>query len=324
MSTVEDAELSVAPPLSGMLPHPPTVCSSANPPSRSGKCGCPRDQCGDQCLDLRNNPNNCGKCGEVCDPKYCISGTCYKPSPEECAPDQAVTNNIFDSGLTNWTFAAFPGSTLDTDIKFGRSNYSPAVGDPTTGLSIKMYNMISGGRHGLVQQKGTKVCPKFHYELTYRLGSVNTVNDISVESSLNCDVKWVAGTPSSPSDTGGFPAGGLGSVGVDNRGYRTHGPWEVPLIQEGQAGVRKFRASLYFDLSAIISCRGPNGGAGGFVLTHIELKATKFAERGEETLTVGGQTLHIGQLVERADKPATNMTLLLVPLQGGPVEKLGE
>ena len=296
---------------------------------KTGECKCPRDQCDKTCVDFRNNPNHCGACNNGCEPKYCISGKCYKPNPEECAPDQAVTNNKFASGSANWTMAALSPSVQGTDVKFGISYYTPAVGDPTYGLNVAMYNMNSGGRSAVVSQN-TKVCPGFNYELTYATGYYNTVNDAQVENSLDCDTRWVAGMPNSATDNNGYPDGARGTVGVSNQGYRSFGPWEVPTIKEGGRGVRKFRASLYFDLTAVITCRGPNGGAGGFVMTNIELKATTLAERGAESLTIGGERVPIGHMVQRSDDemegevPYSPLAALLKPVSLGPVIQIAE
>ncbi|KXT03304.1 hypothetical protein AC579_3021 [Pseudocercospora musae] len=64
---------------------------------KGGQCVCPIDQCGNQCLSLRDNPNNCGKCGNVCpsDKPACVKGACFKPSP---VCEAGFENGDFTSG----------------------------------------------------------------------------------------------------------------------------------------------------------------------------------------------------------------------------------
>jgi len=142
----------------------------------SGVCGCPRDQCGTTCLDFRNNPNHCGACDQACDPPYCIGGTCYKPSPDECAPDQAVFNGGFldwQYGFTNWTMAGFPGTVLGTDISFGSSRYTYDATKPwVRSLGVEINNIPAAGHHALLTQKKVKMCPGFNYELKFNMGYV--------------------------------------------------------------------------------------------------------------------------------------------------------
>lgn len=42
-----------------------------------GACAVPFTECSLQCVDLETDPNNCGRCGNVCQPgEPCVSGTC--------------------------------------------------------------------------------------------------------------------------------------------------------------------------------------------------------------------------------------------------------
>ncbi|KAG5915990.1 hypothetical protein E4U42_007850 [Claviceps africana] len=41
-----------------------------------GACG-PRNQCGTTCVDFKNNPFHCGRCGRACPSGYCVEGICY-------------------------------------------------------------------------------------------------------------------------------------------------------------------------------------------------------------------------------------------------------
>ncbi|KAK9413951.1 putative Apple-like protein [Seiridium unicorne] len=253
-----------------------TQCG-ANSACHSGVCGCPKDQCGKTCLDLRNNPNNCGKCGNVCDPKYCISGQCYKPNPDECAPDQGVTNGDFSTwkyGFENWTLSAYGDSVLKTDIKFTASSYTTATGQSVPdALGVAMYNLPSGGRHAALQQTNVKMCPGFNYELTFNMGFVNVVNSNSVASTANCRVKWLTGKPDTYDSTGSYQSSDWYSIGSSNPTYATFGYWSFH-VAEGQAGVTKKKANLYVDLTAVIDCYEPTNGEAHFIITDIALKPT--------------------------------------------------
>ncbi|KAK0619974.1 hypothetical protein B0T14DRAFT_585915 [Immersiella caudata] len=256
-----------------------TQCG-ANSKCRSGKCGCPRDQCSTTCLDLRNNPGNCGKCGVACNPKYCIDGSCYVPKPEECAPDQSVFNNKFEvwnPQFVNWTFAAYPPSSMPSDIQFSAANYL-FPGGSITSLSIGMTNLPSSGRQAVVTQKKVKLCPGFKYELIFNLGYVNQVGGSSIVSDADCDVRWLTGPPSGPFTNDNFQSSDKFTIGTSNKAYRTFGPWSL-AVKEGDPGVTKIKRSLYIDLSAVISCR--SGSNARFVITDIQMNPVGFTKREE-------------------------------------------
>ena len=42
----------------------------------TGSGGCPLDQCDTACVDLENDPNHCGDCGNVCPTGLCAEGAC--------------------------------------------------------------------------------------------------------------------------------------------------------------------------------------------------------------------------------------------------------
>ncbi|KAK4105554.1 hypothetical protein N658DRAFT_556011 [Parathielavia hyrcaniae] len=69
----------------------------------SGACVCDNHRCGNTCLNLRNNPRNCGACGNVCDNGICYQGRCHKPSaePNACVPGEAFYNGMFLNGDSN-------------------------------------------------------------------------------------------------------------------------------------------------------------------------------------------------------------------------------
>jgi hypothetical protein len=273
----------------------------ANSACKSGKCGCPQDECSGQCLDLRNNPNNCGTCGNVCDPKYCIGGECYKPSPDQCAPDQGVTNNMFEvwsPWFANWTVAAFPGTTLGTDVTFGASLYTYDASKPAVNaISVTMNNLPSGGFDVMLSQSGVKMCPGFDYELKFNMGYVNQVNGAGVTSNADCQVRWVTGPPSGPDTSDSFKSSPWYYIGASNPTYMTFGPWSVGSVQEGDAGVTKQGASLFIDLTAVISCRTPVGGYGDFIITDVELNAVGVAS--SKRSVDKGAAAGVGRLEQR-------------------------
>ncbi|KAI0133706.1 hypothetical protein BJ170DRAFT_174149 [Xylariales sp. AK1849] len=291
----------------------------ANSACHAGVCGCPRDQCGDTCLDLRNNPNHCGSCGNVCDPHYCIGGQCYAPSPDECAPDQSVTNYMFDTyspTWANWTMAAYPDSALGTDIVFGASRYTPQTGSTVYALSITMNDLPAGGRHAGVTQKNVKMCPGFNYEFTFNMGYVNQVNSGAVVSNADCTVRWLTGMPDTWDGNSGFQTSPSYSIGASNPTYETFGPWAL-TVKEGDTGVTKVKASLYVDLTAVVSCNTPVGGTGHFIITDVEMNPT--TQTTKRSPTIGEQAAAFA--LEQRDGNATEISETLAPYypaqQGG-------
>jgi hypothetical protein len=273
----------------------------ANSACRSGVCGCPQDQCGTTCLDLRNNPDNCGACGKTCNPRYCISGECYAPTPDQCAPDQGVTNNMFadiSRGFVNWTIGAFPGSVLGTDVEFGASRYTYDSTKPSvTAISVAMHNLPAAGHHASLTHRRVKLCPGFEYELKFNMGYVNQVNGAGVPSNADCRVRWLTGVPGSPDSNGGFRSSEWYQIGVSNSGYRTFGAWKLGSVRAGEAGVPAERANLSVALTAVISCYTPQGGFGRFIITDVQMNAVGFVgARG-----LDGEALPAPVLEERGD-----------------------
>ncbi|KAG6006160.1 hypothetical protein E4U21_007270 [Claviceps maximensis] len=46
---------------------------------RKGRCKCPGEQCGTTCVELKNSPFHCGRCGNICQSGYStgVEGQCY-------------------------------------------------------------------------------------------------------------------------------------------------------------------------------------------------------------------------------------------------------
>lgn len=284
--------------------------------SHSGKCGCPLDQCDKTCLDLRNNPNNCGSCGNVCNPAYCIGGECYAPKPDECSPDEGVTNNEFIDwypSFTNWTFAAYPGCTLGTDIIFSATEYTPETGSAVTALSVEMTNLPSTGCQAAVSQTQVKMCPGLEYELYFNMGYVNEVGDSSVTSDADCTARWLTGTPDSWNSYDSFQSSDYYSIGASNPDYETFGPWSL-TVAAGDPGVTQYKANLYVDLTAVLSCNA--GGTGRFIITDVELNAVGVAKR---SLTIGKEKA--GLSLQQRDSNVTNISVALAPYY--PAQKEG-
>ena len=60
-----------------------------NPSGEGRICGCPtgRTRCGDRCVNLQRNENNCGSCGNRCaEEQECVSGACEGGGPAGCTP----------------------------------------------------------------------------------------------------------------------------------------------------------------------------------------------------------------------------------------------
>ncbi|KAI8966025.1 hypothetical protein F5Y11DRAFT_236586 [Daldinia sp. FL1419] len=287
-----------------------------NSKCHGGKCGCPQDQCGSTCLDFRNNPNNCGGCGNVCNPSFCLDGRCYAPKPGECTPEQSVTNGDFTSWwptFTNWTMAAYPGCALNDKIKFEGVNYL-ANGKSDSAISVEMSNLPSQGCEATMVQKQVKMCPGIKYDFTFAMGYVNQVGGSQVVSNADCTVRWLTGTPSSWTGVDGFQSSPSYSIGISNPNYKTFGPWSLH-VSENEVGVTKVKKDLFVDLTAVIHCAGPTGGAGRFVIRDIKMSPVGQIQTRE---TIGEEPAYI---MERASA-TTNITEKLAPYY--PAQKKGE
>jgi hypothetical protein len=64
-----------------------------------GNGGCPAGQtdCGNgQCVDLASDPNNCGRCGNVCAGEACRNGACTCENEDDC-PDGCLCVGVCNS-----------------------------------------------------------------------------------------------------------------------------------------------------------------------------------------------------------------------------------
>jgi|GEM_PF-762755 hypothetical protein len=59
-------------------------------------CAEPLVACGDQCVDLTTDPENCGTCNAICSSSVCISGACLVCASEETVCGQECINTASD------------------------------------------------------------------------------------------------------------------------------------------------------------------------------------------------------------------------------------
>lgn len=180
---------------------------------------------------------------------------------------------------------AYPGSTLGQNVEFSFANYQ-ANGASNPSLFVEFTNIQSGGRQAAVVQDKVKMCPGFKYELTFAMGYVNQVGDDSVTSNADCKVRWLTGTPDSWNNNDGYKSSEEYRIGVNSNAYKTFGPWTLTAA-EGEKGVTRVKKDLFVSLTAVISCEGPNGGAGRFALRDVKMNPVGSAKA--RSLTLGDE-----------------------------------
>ncbi|KAH8657762.1 hypothetical protein BX600DRAFT_438950 [Xylariales sp. PMI_506] len=241
---------------------------------KNSDCACPNQQCNTTCTNFANSPNHCGGCDNVCPSGYCVNSACYTPSPDQCAPDQSVTNNMFDHYNTgtwaNWTMAPYNGAKLGTNIILDYTQYYSSSGEVVYALGVEMDNLPAGGTHFALSQANVKMCPGFIYELTFAMGYVNVVNNGTVTSNADCTARWLTGPPSAWNVNDNFQTSPTYSIGASNPTYQTYPGWQFH-VTEGDSGVTYTNPNLYIDLTAVVSCNTPTGATGHFVITDVEL-----------------------------------------------------
>jgi hypothetical protein len=204
--------------------------------------------------------------------------------------------------------AAYPGCSLGDNIKFLGANYL-ASGKSEPSLSVQMQNLPGQGCAAALVQKQVKMCPGIKYELSFAMGYVNKVSDSQVVSNADCTVRWLTGTPGSWNSNDNYQSSPNYEIGFNHPSYKSFGPWTLH-VSEGDLGVtkKKKKKNLFVDLTAVIQCTGPAGGAGLFVVRDIQLNQVGFV-KARSLITDDEKE---NRVLERAG-PTTNITEQLAP-----------
>ncbi len=123
---------------------PPTAICAA-PPLGTGcveSCAAPAEACGDRCLDVRFDDDNCGGCGTRCDPtnlEYCSFGVCKMvvcaPGFEDCDGilrnecEAFIDGDIDNCGACGTVCPTGPGASPSCIGGSCRLNCEPGRGD---------------------------------------------------------------------------------------------------------------------------------------------------------------------------------------------------
>lgn len=107
--------------------HPPGDGATVGPqdaPPDAMVCALPTTLCGDQCVDLSDDPYNCGHCGRVCSSGICAAGTCIGDLPGHIVVighDYLASDPAMDRVIANGvTLSASSSTTAATRIGWWR------------------------------------------------------------------------------------------------------------------------------------------------------------------------------------------------------------
>ncbi|KAH7304251.1 hypothetical protein B0I35DRAFT_516863 [Stachybotrys elegans] len=153
----------------------------------SGKgCVCDVHQCGSKCLDMRTNPFNCGRCGNVCESGFCYNGVCYDPpeNPDRCYPRQGFENGDVKAakGALGWSAE---GATGDARAYF--SVFDGAAGDSYGSAA----DLPSGGFSAISLVQDVRVCAGTAYDFDFQTRRVR--GDGTCRYALSIGSRFITG-----------------------------------------------------------------------------------------------------------------------------------
>ena len=154
----------------------------------SGGCACDDQRCGNTCVNMSNNPHNCGTCGNVCASGFCYQGRCYDPpeEPDVCIPGEGFRNGRFLNGnSTGWTVdPTVPTRFTQFDVHLAIPDPKHKAPDGYITLLFPVLGAPSLYNVDLISE--VRLCPGVAYDLSVMLdieGSTNVYT--TVEAVVN-------------------------------------------------------------------------------------------------------------------------------------------
>jgi hypothetical protein len=226
----------------------------------NGNCGCIGDQCGGVCLNLRNNPKNCGSCGHVCDSGYCVAGSCFTPSPESCTPDPPIRDgDIYTS--PEWNFAGISADGCNFGSNVLVDPRTITVGDTSYKVvGVTMKNMPNTGCSVTISENRVKICPDIDYALTFNAFYPQGFQSggVTIDNGQPCKISWGLGKPTG-TDFGQYQSH-TWDVDTSAQNFKNYGGWTFK-IAAGDPGVTKVSQNYFVDLYSVVTCTGSGNGA---------------------------------------------------------------
>ncbi|KAF2165673.1 hypothetical protein M409DRAFT_23963 [Zasmidium cellare ATCC 36951] len=201
---------------------------SAKSTCTKGSCTCPIDQCGDRCVNLKDNPNHCGSCSTKCPSgQDCYQGQCYLPPPNKCA---SVDGFSISPPVEQWSTCP-QGCSADGFTQPLSPYYT---GSPTLGWKIAKNGYATIGTT-------VKMCPGTDYLLSFNTNHCDGIG-------IHCNVKWKFGQRDW-SALQGFPT-------PDDCHDHASPQYEVPGFNVGDAGTTGDGLALDVPFAVYLSCDG--------------------------------------------------------------------